>query len=132
MADQTVLSIFDELKALHESKDEDYAGGEPLSNFKQCEKFGVPAWRGVMVRLSDKFSRLVSLAGKNGAHAVADEGIEDTLRDLAVYSVICLRLWQMASEDAPPAGYDKYRPGAYQVEDLQERLVGRCCDHAAD
>ena len=92
MADAEVLRIFDELKELHIAKDADYAGGEPLSNFRNCEKFGIPAWKGCLVRMSDKWSRLVSLVGKEGKHAVVGESIEDTLQDLAVYSIIALAL----------------------------------------
>ena len=88
MADPEVLKIFDELKKLHEQKDADYAAGEPLSNFKRCEQFGIPAWKGVAVRLSDKYSRFVSLASSDAQH----ENLNDTLADLAVYAVICLAL----------------------------------------
>jgi len=92
MADAEVLRIFDELKELHIAKDADYAGGEPLSNFRRSEQFGIPAWKGCLVRMSDKWSRLVSLVGKDGKHEVAGESIEDTLKDLAVYSIITLAL----------------------------------------
>ena len=93
MADPEVLKIFDSLKKLHEAKDADYAGGEPLSNFKRCEQFGIPAWKGVAVRLSDKWSRFVSLAGAVGGEGrVTGENLDDTLADLAVYAVICLAL----------------------------------------
>lgn len=87
-----VLEIFDELKALHIAKDTDYAGLAPLSNFKRCEQFGIPAWKGCLVRMSDKWARLISLVEKKGDHAVEGEGIEDTLKDLSVYSVIVLAL----------------------------------------
>ena len=92
MANQQVLSIFDELKELHKAKDNDYAGGEPLSNFKKCEQFGIPAWKGCLIRLSDKYSRIISLISKDGQHKVTDESLEDTLKDLAVYSIITLAL----------------------------------------
>ena len=92
MADPEVLKIFDSLKKLHEAKDADYAGGEPLSNFKRCEQFGIPAWKGCLIRLSDKYARMVSLVGNDGRHEVPGEGLDDTLRDLAVYSVITLAL----------------------------------------
>ena len=90
MASPEVLKIFDELKKLHESKDHDYAGAEPLSNFKRCEQFGIPAWKGCLIRLSDKWSRIVTLSSTE--NAVAGETIEDTLSDMAVYAVITLAL----------------------------------------
>jgi hypothetical protein len=92
MADKIVLEIFKELEELHIAKDADYAGGIPLSNFRRCEQFGIPAWKGCLVRMSDKWSRLLSLVAKDGEHQVAGEGIKDTLKDLAVYSIIVLAL----------------------------------------
>ena len=92
MANKRVLEIFEELVELHVAKDSDYGGDEPLGNFKRCEVFGIPAWKGCLVRMSDKWSRLLSLVAKDGNHAVAGEGLEDTLKDLAVYSVITLAL----------------------------------------
>jgi len=106
MASEVVLKIFDELKALHEAKDADYAGGEPLSNFRRCEQFGVPAWKGALIRMSDKWSRLVSLAQKDGEHAVVGEGLEDTLKDLAVYAVIVMALMQRGRWPGEPDAAD--------------------------
>ena len=57
MAHPYVKETFDRLWELHQAKEADYAGQAPLSNFRQCERFGVPAWRGALVRMSDKWSR---------------------------------------------------------------------------
>ena len=92
MASEKVLKTFDELKKLHIAKDADYSGGEPLSTFKRCEAFGIPAWKGCLIRLSDKYARIISLVGKNGDHMVAGESLADSLRDMAVYSIITLVL----------------------------------------
>ena len=104
MADPEVLRIFDGLKKLHEQKDADYAGGEPLSNFRRCEAFGIPAWKGCLIRLSDKYARLVSLVGKDGRHEVPGEGLDDTLRDMAVYSIITLALLNRPIEEVSTSG----------------------------
>ena len=96
MADERVIKIFNELVELHKAKDEDYGGGESLGNFRRCEQFGIPAWKGCLIRLSDKYSRAVSLVGKGGKGMV-DESLVDTLMDLAVYSVITIAL--MSPED---------------------------------
>jgi len=111
MADETVLKIFDDLKELHIAKDADYAGDEPLSNFRRCEAFGIPAWKGCLVRMADKYSRLVSLVGKDGAHEVPGEGIEDTLKDLAVYSILVLALMErpLMGDDVPTSQEDAAR-----------------------
>jgi hypothetical protein len=58
-------ALIDEIKALHESKNSDYAAdADPLSNLRRCEEFGVPAFTGVLVRLTDKWSRIAQLAGR--------------------------------------------------------------------
>ena len=48
---------------------------------------GVPAWKGCLIRLSDKMSRLMNIA-KTDETAVEDETVVDTLTDLAVYALI--------------------------------------------
>jgi len=77
---------------LHSRKNSDYAGSQdPLSNFRRAEQFGIPAWKGALVRMSDKWSRIVTLATKEQAE-VRDESFEDTLIDLAVYSLLTIIL----------------------------------------
>ena len=62
-----------------EKKNNDYADSEDaLSNFRD---FG---FYGVVVRLNDKFKRLVNIV-KKGSYSVEDESIEDTLRDIDNY-----------------------------------------------
>jgi len=87
--------ILEELGKTHELKNTGYAKPEdPLSNFKMCEQFKcptcktpIPAWLGALIRASDKWSRLVQLAGDPTNDKVS-ESIEDTLTDLAGYSLI--------------------------------------------
>jgi len=97
MADPRVLEIFKELMALHIAKDSDYAGGVPLSNFRRSEQFGIPAWKGCLIRMSDKWSRIVSLVGK-GENAVKGESLDDSLRDIAVYAIITIALLSEQNE----------------------------------
>lgn len=84
---------------LHASKNHDYARtADPLSNLKECETFGIPAWKGALVRITDKFSRIVQLAaGKNPR--VKSEAITDTLMDMAVYALLTIILYQ--NQDTP-------------------------------
>lgn len=79
-----------EIVELHNKKNHDYAAdADPLSNFRKCEAFGVPAFKGVLVRLSDKFSRVEQLtAGKQPKN----ESLRDSLLDAAVYSLIAVLL----------------------------------------
>jgi hypothetical protein len=69
-------------------------GGGYLSNFLMCEKhMGIPAWKGTIIRLSDKMARIMNIA-KNDEVSVGDEKITDTLMDLAVYAIITRILYE--------------------------------------
>ena len=86
--------LLDEIKEIHSNKNHDYSGeGDPFRNFKLSENMGVPSWKGCLIRISDKFSRLCSFANKE-EYKVKDENIEDTLKDLAVYALICIILYR--------------------------------------
>ena len=85
-------NLLKEIGELHDRKNADYATSQdPFSNFRECERLGVPAWRGCLVRMSDKWCRICNLV-KTGE--CRNEPIEDSLMDLAVYSLICLLLYQ--------------------------------------
>lgn len=79
------------LHSLHQRKQADYGRGEdPFANLRGSVEFGMPAWLGVAVRMNDKLHRLKSYA-QNGR--LANEGVEDTFRDLAAYAVMGKILW---------------------------------------
>ena len=78
---------------LHDRKNRDYAGNEYLSNFLMCERMGIPAWKGCLIRLSDKMSRLMNIA-RTDEIAVGDETVIDTLMDLTVYAIITRILYE--------------------------------------
>lgn len=71
-------------------KNSDYSDGDDaFKNFKMIEHMSgnkISVEEGIMVRLSDKFSRLFSLMDKKAQ--VNDESIEDTLVDIANYCLI--------------------------------------------
>lgn len=80
--------ILDEMKALHARKDADYADDVPYRNIRASEALGIPAWKGVLIRMGDKWNRLTTFAKKE-SYEVKDENFVDTLRDMANYAVIC-------------------------------------------
>jgi myo-inositol catabolism protein IolC len=89
-----------EILALHKAKNSDYSkDSEALSNFYEVEDLGISAWKGVMVRLCDKWSRIKTLANKKDP-SVKDEKIVDTLKDMAVYSLLCIELIERAEKQA--------------------------------
>jgi len=80
----------EQMYKLHKLKNSDYAGSvDPFKNFKMCEQLGIcPVEEGMLVRMSDKMSRISTLIGENKEAVVTDEKLEDTLIDLANYAVI--------------------------------------------
>jgi len=94
MSKERFNEIVKEMVDLHDKKNRDYAGEEYLSNFLMCEKhMGVPAWKGCIIRLSDKMARIMNVA-RDDETSVGDETITDTLMDLAVYAIITRILYE--------------------------------------
>lgn len=86
--------LLEELAALHSRKNHDYAkSDEPLSNFHRARALGVEPWRGVLIRMSDKWSRIEQLSGGKVAK---NESLRDSLIDLAVYALIDILLLEDA------------------------------------
>jgi len=85
---QRLLEILQELGNLHLKKSADYGrDNDPFANITSSEDWGVKPWVGAMIRASDKVKRLHAFA-KTGK--LMNESAQDSLRDLAVYSVIAL------------------------------------------
>jgi len=84
--------LIEAMRNLHDRKNADYSKtGDPLSNFRLCRAFGIAPWKGALVRMSDKWSRITELAGDK-TEKVADEKITDTLMDLAIYALLTIIL----------------------------------------
>ena len=62
-------------------------------NLEGVERLDIPAWRGVVIRMMYKFSRLEEFCVKEEL-AVKDETIEDTFKDIAIYSVLSIILYR--------------------------------------
>ena len=75
-------NICDSLNDLYKKKNQDY--GDSFS--KSYKEYGLTM---SLIRLEDKLNRLKSL-NKNGNAQVKDESIQDTLMDLANYSIMTL------------------------------------------
>jgi len=92
---QQFYDLCDQLKEMHRRKSSDYGspdGNDPLANIRNGAKFvGIEPWRAAMVRLSDKVTRLATF---NATGSLTFEGVEDTLADLASYSLLSLLLYR--------------------------------------
>jgi hypothetical protein len=98
------LRLLDEMRELHCRKAADYGRGrDPLANCRASIDFGVPAWVGTLIRANDKWHRIKSFL-RNGK--LANESVEDSLKDLAAYTMIALVLYReqagLAGDDAHP------------------------------
>ena len=94
MNQQQYLSFHDEIcteaRKLSQAKNNDYSAPETrqherypaFANFLQAERLGICSVEaGIMVRLSDKMSRLANLIRPGHERAVHDERIHDTILD---------------------------------------------------
>lgn len=80
--------ITDEMVELTRKKNNDYGGEtDPWKNFREFGELGI------IVRMSDKWARIKSALFEKRHLQVADETVEDTIKDLAVYSIILL-IWR--------------------------------------
>ena len=89
-----------EIADLHEVKNKAYGRGNHFGNFRESERLGIQPWKGVMVRLTDKYTRACNMTAEIDNPEYADarsiEGLDDTLRDMAVYSMIACVLLREA------------------------------------
>lgn len=87
-------AVLREIAALHDRKSLDYGrDDDPFANVRAAEEWGIPGWVGAMLRARDKLSRLQTFA--RTGH-LANEGVIDSFRDLAVYSIIAEVLFREA------------------------------------
>jgi len=92
----------EELALIHDKKGHDYGGDDPIAGFRD---FG---WRGIVVRIGDKYHRLKTFVQREikGAASlrVSDETIRDTIQDLAAYAILALILLEEehGRQEAPP------------------------------
>jgi hypothetical protein len=79
--------FYRECQQIVSKKNRDYATNEDaFKNFRFSTYVGVPIDRAILVRLTDKLSRISNLIDKEPD--VVDESIKDTLRDACNYLAI--------------------------------------------
>jgi hypothetical protein len=117
MRNPAFIALLDEIRALHDAKNSDYASdSDPLSNFRRSEAFGVPAFKGALVRLSDKWSRIEQLtSGK----VPKNESLRDSLIDSAVYSLIAILLLEEMGPGQKAPVFENFAP------------VSTTCEHSS-
>ena len=122
--DNTALDILDNMQSVYETKDNDYsATGLPMGNLRKCEDAGIDAWRGCLVRIGDKMSRLENFL-KEKEYLVISEKAEDTVVDLANYAILmsCL-LEELKSVNLSRYYNDITEQAQLRLEDLSYYCV---------
>jgi hypothetical protein len=120
--DATPISILDNMQAVYEAKDSDYsATGLPMGNLRKCEDAGIDAWRGCLVRIGDKMSRLENFL-KEKEYLVISEKAEDTVIDLANYAI----LMSCLIEEVKPVPFDYYFTLSSKIQNNLTMLSYHC------
>lgn len=100
----TARKILKQMLNTYEAKDNDYSStGLPMGNLRKCEDAGIEAWRGCLVRMGDKMSRLENFINQN--EYKVSEKAEDTIIDLANYSILCNCLLNEILKQSPSNHY---------------------------
>jgi hypothetical protein len=95
----TLYALMGEMARRLLGKGHDYSSleGEWLENLLECEKMGIPAWKGAIIRKSDKWSRIRLYAAREMVRDKEDS-FEDDLIDDANYDLLCVLLHRRARE----------------------------------
>jgi hypothetical protein len=103
------------LRVLHSLKATDYGSDDdPFANVRKSAECGIEPWRGCWVRAKDKVHRLDRYCTRG---SLANEGVTDTLEDLASYCLITsiLHAEQKQAKEPPTE--------PVQVEERREAMV---------
>ena len=112
-------AVIEEVLEMHRRKGADYGTKEDFfANVSASAQWGIPPWVGAMMRANDKVVRLQSAARGS---TLQNEGIEDSLLDIATYAVIAVCLFRR--ENNP--GQGNLLPNERFFEDviLEERPI---------
>ena len=103
------------------SKNGDYGKEDDvLSNFRACSRFGIPVELGIMVRFSDKVSRIENFI-KGGKPN--NESLDDSIIDAIGYLLIlryALSLGQPEVEPKVAMDFDEWRKTCFPGKDTED------------
>lgn len=95
-------AIMDHALSIMVKKRADYSGyDDPFRNLRMSEFVQVPPWRGTIIRMMDKLSRINSIM-ENGGVMQVDEKFIDTFADIINYTCIVAGLvWEELGLEIP-------------------------------
>lgn len=92
-------TVVEEVLEMHRRKGADYGTDEDFfANVSASANWGIEPWVGAMMRVSDKVARLQSAAKGS---TLKNEGIEDSLLDIATYAIIAVCLFRRSASPHP-------------------------------
>jgi hypothetical protein len=90
---KNICDLLNRMQAVYEAKDSDYSENDlPMGNLLESQELGIEPWKGVLLRIGDKKRRVGSFVKKE-KFLVKDEAVDDTLVDMANYSMLGCVLW---------------------------------------
>lgn len=90
-------AVVQEVLDMHRRKGSDYGTDQDFfANVSASANWGIEPWVGAMMRVSDKVARLQSAAKGS---TLKNEGIEDSLLDIATYAIIAVCLFRRGTSD---------------------------------
>lgn len=93
-------ALLKEIGDLHDRKQADYGReDDPFANVRASSDWGVASWVGALIRGTDKIKRLQKAARGS---TMANESVEDSMMDLAVYALISLILYREERDGEAP------------------------------
>jgi len=130
MVSAKFMNLLTEMEDIHKRKNAGYAGEgsmDPWANFRMAEMLDISAFKGCLVRMGDKYSRICNLAEDPNNEQVG-ESIHDTLIDLANYSLIAICLYEemqeMEAERDEMLSDEKYML-KHKLVALENSLIGK-------
>lgn len=115
--DENFKDLVWEIISLHSKKQLDYGTTtDPFANVRASQDFGVAAWVGALIRMNDKVTRLKNFAERG---QLANESAEDSMLDIAVYSLIACLLYREESlgvAEVPP----EFPEAKWSVRDIED------------
>jgi hypothetical protein len=120
------LKILDEMRELHLRKSADYgADDDQLQNLRGAADIGIEPWKGCWLRALDKVRRINQFCKKG---TLANEGVEDSLLDLAAYALLALTLRREAQGDQIKVPKVRLCPSCNTAYQLHHDPLHSWCD----
>ncbi len=115
------IVVFDALQTkmreimIKKNQDYAHAANNPFSNFERVEALGIAKTEvGFLTRMLDKMCRVNSFV-QRGTLSVSDESVEDTLLDLANYSLLMIGYLRSLKDNTEAVKFSfGYPPGCHE------------------